>query len=178
MTFWTTENTEVASSLWRAGKSAEFIRGVIHAPSRSAVCGKLARLGLVSGKIKPTPEQQKQAKIERDRRSQRKLYRARTGAGSAAKFPAEPLSIEPVQHIAAPEELHLSLVELPFDACRWPTKRDEDGGPWLFCGTPAMLNHPYCAFHSAKASMNPRFICAAMKAVGANANSAAACAEG
>ena len=46
-TFWTNERMEQLLSLKLDCKTATQIAAVMHAPSRNAVCGKLARMGLV-----------------------------------------------------------------------------------------------------------------------------------
>ena len=46
MTFWTKEKTQQLEELWKRGLSASEIKDKIHAASRSAVLGKVHRMGL------------------------------------------------------------------------------------------------------------------------------------
>lgn len=110
--------------------------------SRSAICGKINRLGLVSPK-KPSVTQA----AARERRRQtskfnRKSERAMPAATEPVRVRDDPLPLDP--------RFACMLIELENENCRWPYG-DPDAVAFRFCGRIGadMKNGaPYCDHHA------------------------------
>ena len=124
---WTGETTERAITLWRDGKSAAEIARAIGAVSRSAVLGKLHRLGK-NGRNVPTRQQ---------RPSRPKAY-------VAPKNPrAEKLkNILPAPSLTLRQALTLSLPPLE---PRHTVPEIQDGQCKFVCGDPRAPDWAFCA---------------------------------
>lgn len=146
-TFWTPELIEQLTLSWAEGKSAATIKHEIGAVSRSAVIGKIHRLGL------PTPAS------KRKRRSPRPLYSLTTPLQGInfnqikrkrAAYSLPPLFL--TDQIGPTLECKCGIFELENHSCRWPIWGPEPDAPRYYCGIPEANfkeNKPYCQWHNA-----------------------------
>jgi|SRR6185437_2590497 len=169
MTFaWTDERIAELNRLFAEGKNGSQIASAIGAPSRSAVHGKIHRLGLHRSKPEPTPEERRaleQSRRERARIKTRLWHQKRAAqraaaAGDAvaplARFRAKreqdtpALDRAPAGLPAAlpvpPDALFCALLDMPRGGCKFAVS-PHDAATHLFCGTPALDGKPYCGFH-------------------------------
>mgnify|MGYP001214821699 CR=1 FL=1 len=177
MNFWDDERkVERLVKLWTAGHSAQQICDAIHAPSRSAVIGKINRLGLQrSG---PRPPQ------TREPIAARKVAKAPPGhawrSPVGTKSPPRPLPVdevvaapalgvagngmvfdrgverpplEPMPVLSAiPASLGLTMSDPGFTGCRWPI--GGAGADMRFCCAPTG-GERYCPHHADKSRPAP-----------------------
>lgn len=103
--------------------------------TRSAVSGRLRRLGHAQPAVRLTPEERLRRKRECDR-----AYKARVAGRPHQPFVmAELLNIEP---------RYVPILDLQKNECRWPY----GDGPFTFCGCPAEEAKPYCLPHMQQAT--------------------------
>jgi len=119
---------------WQAGFSAGQIAKLLGGVSRSAVIGKVHRLG-ISGRSSPS----------RPRSGGRPARAARASAGGSRRAvpPSVPLSAPIVIIEALPTATVLTLTE---DSCRWPIG-DPHQAAFGFCGRARAGKGPYCLGH-------------------------------
>ena len=154
---WTNERVELLKQLWADGLSASQIATRLRDVSRSAVIGKVHRLGLAG---RPTTSRVRTARP----RSNIALFPARSPqaphltftnpAPKPAPQPQErkaaaiiPLSAAPALDEPAPEG-PLKLLDLKDGMCHWPIGDPKEDG-FHFCGRRRSLATPYCEHHAA-----------------------------
>jgi len=141
---WTGEAVETLKRLWAEGWSASRIAEelTVHGdgPTRSAVLGKINRLGLPLRKT-----QVNQHSGKRDRRGDN--TRARHLSRRKPTFRAMLLPDRPS---CEPEPLLLPLDELSDRTCRWPIGDPRAPG-FGFCGHECRPELPYCEYHTGRA---------------------------
>ncbi len=156
---WTDERVESLKKLWGEGLSASQIAGRLGGVTRTAVLGKVHRLGR-TGRAAPT-------------RIKTARPRARVGAG-AAKRQAKPRfaqlgnpsfrnlyqpDAEPFVPAAAELEIPLAerktLQMLTESCCRWPIG-DPQNADFHFCNGSKVAGLPYCEFHARRAFQPPQ----------------------
>jgi len=141
---WTGEAVETLKRLWAEGWSASQIAEelTVHGdgPTRSAVLGKINRLGLPLRKT-----QVNQHSGKRDRRGDN--TRARHLSRRKPTFRAMLLPDRPS---CEPEPLLLPLDELSDRTCRWPIGDPRAPG-FGFCGHECRPELPYCEYHTGRA---------------------------
>lgn len=133
---WTEERVAELKRLWlEARLSFSEIAAQIGCYSRNAVIGKAHRLGL--------RRDQRPPKERKERPGRKKGPRAIT-----IRSPEVPSAEVFVCKDAGDlEPLHLSLINLRQNSCRWPY----GDGPFTFCGHQT-VKQPYCAAHAEIAS--------------------------
>lgn len=140
MTAWNDDRTDRLKTLWAEGRTADWISKELGSGiSRSAVLGKIHRLGLSTGrppKIKPRPAQPPAA-------SPRK--RAAPAADRAPRVSA-PAIAEPDPPPAGGGATIVSVRRLD---CRWPYGDPAEPG-FCLCGRP-VARGAFCAGHAARA---------------------------
>lgn len=131
---WTEERVEKLKALRSAGYSAGIIANELGGVSRSAVLGKLHRLGLFGshkagkrhkGGPKPNP-------------------RVEALAMPVRKMSAAPL---PLPQEDAPKGPLVSFADLEPHHCRAIYGHPKDGGEWGYCGCERVPGSSYCAEH-------------------------------
>jgi GcrA cell cycle regulator len=152
VSFWTEPRVDQLKSLWSEGRSAAEIFRELGAKSRSAVIGKLHRLGLsdltradvLERKVHPP---RRTANLQCLTRGTRASVLRQVTMGNlvlkAVKFDA--------RHVEVSTEYQKPLLSLRNDSCRYPVS---DEGPHIFCGVPeADFNgrKPYCSAHTSLA---------------------------
>jgi GcrA cell cycle regulator len=149
---WTDERIERLKTRWSQGASARQIaRELGHGISRSAVLGKIHRLGIAG--MSPhagARGQQPAGKILRGRRRG-------TGLGVVAQQPlpawvigARPYVDDPLRDAGIPMQQRRPLLGLSDGTCRWPVG-DPASSDFFFCGAEPIRGKPYCAAHCARA---------------------------
>lgn len=135
--WWTPGRVETLKKLWADGKSCSVICAEMGATSRSAIIGKVHRLGLT--RLCGTVKIKKVYRERRQRPSLRVIHDVRLKRDWQP--PAAPV-LAPAP-IAAPVSKRLTLHELNERMCKWPS----EGPPYTFCGADREDDRPYCAFH-------------------------------
>lgn len=130
---WTDTRIETLKKLWADGLSASQVAAELGGVTRSAVIGKVHRLGLA--RRAPTPR----APIQR---------RPRVGRRPALKQQVATPAPELVPVIDAdiPVEQRRSLLQLDDRTCRWPVG-DPQEPTFFFCGARPLTTSCYCAYH-------------------------------
>jgi GcrA cell cycle regulator len=128
---WTEDRIDRLKTLWLEGRSAAQIAGDLdHGITRSAVLGKVHRLGLSAGRPGRRPSAV-------PRPSSPRAHRAQPAA--AAPVVAEPAS--------APERGQATLLSVRRCECRWPYG-DPKARDFSLCGSP-VARGAFCGPHAA-----------------------------
>jgi hypothetical protein len=148
MTFaWTPARVTELRRMFAEGKTRTEMSVALGTPSRSAVSGKLSRLGL-----KHDIEF-----VRARRRAGGRRVRVRAKAVQAPPLaPGAPARPARAPAIPEPPSLYRRrLVDLTNESCRWPVTEDH---PHRFCGMPEadLANRiPYCRYHRRLAYRRP-----------------------
>jgi GcrA cell cycle regulator len=128
---WTPEKVEQLIQLFETGLSSTGIAARLEGMSRNAVIGKLTRLGLTNAngfkRKKGGDRSQKVQEFLGQKQHQRQA----------------PVSVLPTLKVADVVPLHLSLLDLGPDQCRYPF----GDGPFTFCGCEKIEGSSYCEPH-------------------------------
>lgn len=148
---WTEERVELLRRLWTEDFSASRIAAELGGVSRSAVIGKIHRLGLAGrdrgGHERPASPLKHQCK-PRLPRSERKAWRPVSIGSSALKMEPEILEAPEMQPFAVvPTARRLPLDQLTERTCKWPIG-DPRGENFHFCGHDSLQASPYCRYHA------------------------------
>jgi GcrA cell cycle regulator len=131
-----------ASELWLAGfTGAEIGRRL--GLSRSAIMGKLRRLGLLRNDRRPRVPIRRAARLRATpvpKPAPRKVPNKRN---TRPLPPPEPYKAPPPPPV--PPIGSFNLLDLRHGHCRWPGP--EDRAPWTFCGAQQVFDSSYCKFH-------------------------------
>jgi len=119
---WTAEKTASLAEMWAAGHSASQIATELELPSRSAVIGKVRRMGL--------PEPLKKLAWS---------HRVTQVRAKQIKLPPRPTSD------LSDAALHIEMIDLEPHHCRFPY----GDGPFTFCGHAKLEGASYCSEHVA-----------------------------
>ena len=130
---WTEDRIGRLKTLWLEGRSAAQIAGDLdHGITRSAVLGKVHRLGLSAGRARPRASVLPRPSPLRGRRAQ---------PAAAVQAVAEPAS--------APEQGQATLLSVLRCECRWPYG-DPKAQDFSLCGRP-VARGAFCGPHAAVA---------------------------
>ena len=144
---WTEIRVADLKRMWAEGSTAGKIAGELGGVSRSAVLGKIHRLGisetapkskraLTAGRARRRPGwrpvQWDTAQTREERLRRRREREALKRLTRPQPLPASPVS---------PDFLNITFDQLEPELCRYPTT---DGSPYLFCGLP-IVRDSYCA---------------------------------
>jgi GcrA cell cycle regulator len=151
---WTDERIELVKTLWSQGVSARRIaRELGDDISRSAVLGKVHRLGIVqtSPNSGARRSESKNARLaaRRERDVAGELPGSQPGLPAWVRD-AEPYIDNPLVDADIPASQRRVLLELSGRACRWPVG-DPSHSDFFFCGAEAFQGKPYCVAHCARA---------------------------
>jgi GcrA cell cycle regulator len=144
---WTDERIELLRKLWLEDYSASRIAAELGGVSRSAVIGKIHRLGL-QGRGQPTTTAARQCK-PRPSHSVRRAWRPLSIGNTALKAEPELLAeaeIRPLPSPVMPTPKKLTIATLTERTCRWPIG-DPRGKDFHFCGHDSLEALPYCRYH-------------------------------
>ena len=173
---WTEERVERLKQLWKDGHSARACAGMLGCSSRSAVIGKVHRLGL-SGRLMVARKCVDNA--AKNRRARARLagadipdHRARNGFGGRglsarqkaqrAAQAAEHVHIQSLPDIVVPSGERRTFADLEPGDCRWPFG-DPQHADFHYCNRLAVGTDkrgcrgalPYCEFHAKRAYQPP-----------------------
>lgn len=139
---WNEERIETLTKLWREGFSASQVARQLGGVSRSAVIGKVHRLGLAGRDAPSRPCSP----------GGRPSTRVRATAGGVRRTKAlrAPRQEPPAPHIAFEVSATASLVSLTEHGCRWPIG-DPDQPGFGFCGR-LKAHGAYCSGHAPMAT--------------------------
>ncbi len=133
---WNEERTATLRKLWLEGLSASQVARQLGGVSRSAVIGKIHRLGIT---VRETPVRQRAVTV----RVSRQAPRARTSAPAQARPAVRPQA-------SVMEELTptAGILDLSMHSCRWPIG-NPDAGDFGFCGRETTSKRAsYCPDHT------------------------------
>lgn len=145
---WTEERVALLRKLWTEDFSASRIAAELGGVSRSAVIGKIHRLGLC-GRGKPTWSTKRQPR-PRVPPSQRQVCRTASIGNTALKMRPELFEEpqpQPSDSIVVPIARKLTIEKLTEHTCKWPI--GEPGHQeFHFCGHDSLEAMPYCQYHA------------------------------
>jgi len=143
---WTDERVERLKALWADGLSASQCAKILGGVSRSAVVGKIFRLGL-TGRGAPTQRVPRQPRAPRP-----------TGV-TGAKRHTRPTIVELEDTGGLPADQSndaVPFLERRFDQCAWPLWGDDTPIlERLCCGSPQVPDRPFCLRHARLAYAPP-----------------------
>ena len=149
MESWTKERVELLQKLWSEEFSASMIAAELGGISRSAVIGKIHRLGLC-GRRKPRST----VKHQRKPRSDGPKYWLPTIGNTAMR--AEPEREAKIfESVAMPIAKMLTVEALTEHTCKWPIGDSRESG-YHFCGNDTLEGVPYCRYHTGVAYRSGR----------------------
>jgi len=151
---WTQARIELVKVRWSQGVSAQRIaRELGDDITRSAVIGKVHRLGIVQTSPNSGSRRSESRSVRRAARRRHDVLSG--GAGSGRERPtwacdAEPYVDDPRADADIPVAQRRAFLELSSRACRWPVG-DPGRCDFFFCGAEAFPGKPYCVAHCARA---------------------------
>jgi GcrA cell cycle regulator len=154
MVSWTKERVELLQRLWLEESSASLIAAELGGISRSAVMGKIHRLGLCGSR-----QHASRMKHERKPRSAgTQEYRLATIGSTALR--TEPKRVPErdariFEPVAVPVAKMLTVAALTQHTCKWPFGDSREGG-FRFCGHDTLEGTPYCRYHTTVAYRSGR----------------------
>lgn len=152
MVAWTEERVELLQKLWSEDSSASEIAAELGGISRSAVMGKIHRLGLC-GRGGSTAKPQRKLQSAGSRQ-----YRLATIGNTALR--AQPKTVRErgrafFEPVAVPVAKMLTVAALTQHTCKWPFGDNREGG-FRFCGHDTLEGAPYCRYHTTVAYRSGR----------------------
>lgn len=139
---WTDEMDSMIKTLWRGGLSAAQIFETTGYQSRSAICGRLARLG----------ERREGVNVLGQRKLVTRVIRI-PRVPPPSRPPSPSLVMETVADIAHPYKTMDANAVAPYPPgtgwCKWII--GEVGKAYAHCAKPALEDLPYCQSHAARA---------------------------
>ena len=135
---WSEERIEALTKLWREGLSASQVARQLGGISRSAVIGKVHRLGIAGREAPSRPLVT----------ANRAPPRPRASAGGVRRHTAPRSPRAPVQPRVVFEAVATATIHtLTAHGCRWPIGEPEEPS-FGFCGRLCDSAGPYCAGHA------------------------------
>ena len=163
---WSTDRIEQLKASWHAGLSASQIATELGSVTRSAVIGKLHRLGLRNdSRPRTSSSQHRKPRLSRLQSvptthgrgapsTQRPISPTPNGAVNNRPQPAPPTAVAFDHAVEQPTYQRLSLSQLTGNTCHWPIG-DPAASDFFFCGNTALSGQPYCPHH-ARLAYRPR----------------------
>lgn len=151
---WTTEATDLATGMWTTGSSASEISKALQkagfgVPTRSAVIGKMNRLGIgMAGRN--VPRVKESGRCERRTMLDSKGVNLHIALDRRAKEQT-PLARWEDAFVGKGE---VSIMDARLIHCRWPFG-DIRNGDFAFCGHEVRGDGPYCGTHADMAFVKP-----------------------
>jgi GcrA cell cycle regulator len=149
---WTEEHDAALRKLHAESVPYGLIAQTIGGVSKSAIAGRIRRLGLAIMAPRLTSEE----RLCRQREAHRKYNRSRApidfNTKRAARERGPDPGYMPIADLAEVAPLHISLCDLTPKTCRWPY----GDGPFTFCGCEKNDGGPYCYAHHLQSVERPR----------------------
>ena len=140
---WTDERIELLRRLWLEEFSASRIAAELGGVSRSAVIGKIHRLGL-QGRGQPTMAVKRQCRPRAS--GGQKSWRPPSIGNTALKAVPERLGKSFIPEVV-PLAKKLTFAKLTERTCKWPIG-DPGHQEFHFCGHDSLDAMPYCRYHA------------------------------
>jgi len=141
---WTDERTEILKTMWDQGFSGTQIATALNCDlTRSAIMGKIHRLGLPARKDCPSgrTHKAKTTRIVKKLAPEERKFRLPKAPELKA---SEKTDLDPDK-----SDFMVGLFSLKPSSCRYPLPSCESCGMHLFCGAKAAGDRSYCSRHSA-----------------------------
>ena len=137
---WSDERIEALAKLWREGLSASQVARQLGGVSRSAVIGKVHRLGIAG---RDAPSRPSASVVRAAPRQRASAGGVRNPNGARA-----PRRVAPAPRLVVFEATPTATIHtLTPRGCRWPIGEPEEAG-FGFCGRLCDRQGPYCAGHA------------------------------
>jgi GcrA cell cycle regulator len=137
---WTDARIALMREYWDAGLTASQIAKKLGGVSRSAVLGKVRRLGF--------PARVPRRRADIDQRP--KTRAARRRAANRERLAVSPAAAAPFADADVPLAQRRTFDQLTPDACRWPIG-EVGAADFAFCGGASVAGKSYCARHLRRA---------------------------
>jgi GcrA cell cycle regulator len=141
---WTIARLARAQSMWKDGRTASEIAAALGGVSRSAVLGKLRRLGLLG-----TREPQKAHFKPRPRLTVIQGGKAEKRRATPRSTKKRFFSVASLPAVGEQASLGIRIGDIGEHACRWIAGDPRSGG--TCCGHPAVGTLSYCGHHARRA---------------------------
>ena len=155
--FWTTDRVEKMKSMWQDGKSAAQIAMAVGHHSRSAILGKIHRMGLSTRfKFPRSTPGTAQPKKQLPPRPVFKYKAHPLPEKKIMEFAPKiaPAAVTVEAEIALPLSARVTLEELHAGMCHWPFG-DPRSPDFRYCGASSSVEQSYCAYHQKIAYQPP-----------------------
>ena len=148
---WTPERVELLTLGWAAGKSAGKLAEELGHITRSAVIGKIHRLGLPGRETKI-------GYVNVGNRTPRIRQAKKIHLRVSKKNGSKPILVDEVfldylpssDDTVIPIERRKTILQLSKNTCRWPIGDPKDAD-FFYCGAEPLAGHPYCTTHCRRA---------------------------
>lgn len=147
---WSNDRITQLRHLWASGDSASII-GNAMGITRSAVIGKVHRLGLSGRVLVNRLREPKGPQVAKQHRVVKRITRLNGNSNYLKAFTSTATDIGPMR-TAEVEPRHLTLSDLNESTCKWPL----GDGPFTFCGHAPLKGLPYCAPHQRIGTQDPK----------------------
>jgi GcrA cell cycle regulator len=151
---WTDTRIELLRKLWADGLACSLIAAALGGITRSAVIGKVHRLGLSGRKRKKVAWAPRRARLKRTAPvNVNRGVKCGANGYTLIETALVPIEAKELPASAIPVEQRKTLAELEARHCRWPYG-DPGTESFFFCGAPEadfLASHPYCRFHASLA---------------------------
>lgn len=148
---WSDERIARMKQLWKDGCSARQISKELGGITRSAVLGKIHRLGL----SRVYPLMNMTVKKKKSPKPQIKSAPRKSAVRELFKSEFEPFT--PKEEIDISLAQRKSMDDLEPQDCRWPLADSEPRvTPWRYCGREKVQGLPYCEDHAVRAFQPPQ----------------------
>jgi GcrA cell cycle regulator len=148
---WTEERIEALTRMWREGLSASQVARQLGGVSRSAVIGKVHRLGIAGRETPSRPHALGGRPATRVRASSGGVRRAAAPARSPTSASTAALTQAPAPRTVFEVAPTASIHTLSEHGCRWPIGEPDQEG-FGFCGRIRIGAGSYCAGHAPMAT--------------------------
>lgn len=139
---WDDEKIQQMATMWAEGVTASTIAARIGAVSRSAVIGKLHRLGLTGTQ----PRRDGRPHRNRPKHSMKRAEPRKVKASAKLHLREEPLPPAAETDIA-----RVSMDDSTDKLCKWPCAEFKDMSTPFYCGCAVTPGLPYCEHHARRA---------------------------
>ena len=137
------------------GLSASQIEAQMTGYSRSAVIGKIYRMGLPWGSARPR-EAKRPPQASSARPTPKRPPAANLGASGAMRQAAADADVVPLyREVTAPEGQRKGVLEIGPHDCRWPIGDPQEAG-FHFCAQRQVDGLSFCEFHARRAYQPPQ----------------------
>ena len=161
MSAWNDDNIKILVKMWQAGHTASEISRELKVVSRSAILGKLHRIGK-SGRVKLS----KPVRVS----TSRKTLKPSVPRSPRVAAPARP-ALPPIEPVPMADGSFATILTITDYMCKWPIG-DPSKEEFKFCGRKTDdAEEPYCKAHSSVAYQASRIRGSKIRALGPSVTS-------